>query len=73
MHDFYIYLVSLLFIAVVNPYFLYQIHNFLKLFLCILLYGSLFNSYTMGTSGLPDVYTEAREPQARGQGCIVTQ
>ena len=30
MHDFYIYLVSLLFIAVVNPYSLFQIHNFLN-------------------------------------------
>ena len=29
VHDFYIYLVSLLYIAVVNPYPLFQIHNFL--------------------------------------------
>ena len=28
VHNFYIYLVFLLFIAVVNPYSLFQIHNF---------------------------------------------
>ena len=28
VHDFYIYLVSLLFIAMINPYSLFQIHNF---------------------------------------------
>ena len=30
----------------------------------------LFNSYTMGKRDLPDIYAQARGPQARGRGHI---
>ena len=32
--------------------------------------GALFNSYTMATWDLPDIYAQARGPQARGRGHI---